>query len=310
MIQSHFHHLGIQSHHFPSQEFKAIFSSFRRSESFLSTVLGVQSCIHHLKAFRAVFSSFRLSKSFFFFSVLGVQSHVFSLVFRAISSVQVFKAISSSFRHSEPLSSILSVQSHVFSRGVQGHFFLFQACHFHQFQAFKSMSPVWHLESSSSLVWHLEPCLHLCIQSHCPTWHSVPPSLVQAFKAISYSFRHSKPLSSILGIQIHVFSLTFRAIIFFSLAFKVVSSFWHSESLSIQAFRVTMFLQFWRSELSCILIQAFRASLFLFWFKKAHVILEKFWWSFLFFGKVHFVSFVYTLALLVNSTEDGHICRP
>ena len=47
-----------------------------------------------------------------------------------------------------------------------------------------------------------------------------------------------------------------------------------------------------------------------FWFKRAHVILGQIWRSFLFFSKVHFVSFVYTLTLLVNSTEEGHICRP
>ena len=71
-----------------------------------------------------------------------------------------------------------------------------------------------------------------------------------------------------------------------------------------------MLLQFWRSESLCILIQAFRVSLFLFWFKRVHVILGQIWWSFLFFGKVYFVSFVHTLTLLVNSTEEWHICRP
>ena len=45
----------------------------------------------------------------------------------------------------------------------------------------------------------------------------------------------------------------------------------------------------------------------LFWFKKARVILGQIWWSFLFFGRAYFISLVYTLTLLVNSTENGGI---
>ena len=38
--------------------------------------------------------------------------------------------------------------------------------------------------------------------------------------------------------------------------------------------------------------------------------MEQIWWSFLFFDRVYFVSSVYTLTLLMDSTKDEHICRP
>ena len=50
--------------------------------------------------------------------------------------------------------------------------------------------------------------------------------------------------------------------------------------------------------------------MFLFWFKRALVILGQIWWSYFFFSRAHFISFVYTLTLLMDSTEEGHICRP
>ena len=65
------------------------------------------------------------------------------------------------------------------------------------------------------------------------------------FSIQSHSY-HSEPLSSVLGVQRHVFSLAFKTTIFFSLAFRVVSSFWHSEPLSSLAFGATIFPPFWR----------------------------------------------------------------
>ena len=47
-----------------------------------------------------------------------------------------------------------------------------------------------------------------------------------------------------------------------SLAFRDMSSFWHLEPSFHLAFGATIFLQFWRSKLSCILIQAFRVIIF------------------------------------------------
>ena len=231
MIQSHFHHLGIQSHHFPSQEFKVIFSSFRHSEPFLSSILGVQSRIHHLKAFRAVFSSFRLSKSFFFFQfqafkvmssvwcsepclqyrcsrsflpVLGIQSH--------FHQFQAFKVISFSFRL---LKSCLQCR-----RSGQFLPFLGIQIHFHQFQAFRAMSSIQAFKAISSgfrhatfiSFRHSDPCLQFGIQSHHLLQFGIQSRVfIYAFKAIvqlgirchHLQYRCLGPFLLVLGIQSH-----------------------------------------------------------------------------------------------------------
>ena len=148
---------------------------------------------------------------------------------------------------------------------------------------------------------------HLGVQSHYFL------SWVFRIVGLQISLWHSEPQFSFISVQSHSF-YQFQS-------FRAVSSFWHSESLSSLTFNVIFFLQFWRSELSCILIQAPRVIIFppfdiqshfppALSFERAHFILGQIWRSFLFFGKVHFVSFVYILTLLVNSTEEGHICRP
>ena len=63
------------------------------------------------------------------------------------------------------------------------------------------MSSVWHLESPSSSVWRSELCLHFDIQSHCPTWHSVPPSLF-SFGVQSRFFPALSSIVMALGIHI------------------------------------------------------------------------------------------------------------
>ena len=95
MTHNHFHHLA----------FRAIFSSFRISEPFLSLVLGIQS---HSSLLVSGIQSHYLSivwlsepSSYVFnlaframSSVLGVQSHVFNLAFRALCIlIQAFRVI-------------------------------------------------------------------------------------------------------------------------------------------------------------------------------------------------------------------------
>ena len=133
--------------------------------------------------------------------------------------------------------------------------------------AFKAISQPIIQSHHFLLIRHLEPhSQHLELSF---SFHSVFRATLLAFRIViffQFSIQgqsyHSKPLSSVLGVQSHVFSLAFRATIFFNLAFRAVSSFWHSESLSRFPFRATIFLQFWHSELSCILIQAFRVTVF------------------------------------------------
>ena len=157
-----------------------------------------------------------------------------------------------------------------------------------QYSELSCLSLVWHLEllivfSSTfktiilPLFWRSEPpsLLSYGVQSHhlFAVWRLEPPSL------LSYDGQ-SRPSQS--GVRSCIFSLAFRAIVcfqfniqshyvffsfgvqsrVFSLAFKVVSSLWHLESLSSLAFDATIFLQFWCSEPLCILIQAFRVTIF------------------------------------------------
>ena len=82
----------------------------------------------------------------------------------------------------------------------------------------------------TSSVLHLEPCFQFGVQSY---------DFSMTFEVASPIWR-SKP-HLLFGIQSHYLLLTFRAFIFFSLAFRVVSSFWHSESLFSLAFNATIF---------------------------------------------------------------------
>ena len=103
----------------------------------------------------------------------------------------------------------------------------------------------------TSSVLHLEPCFQFGVQSH---------DFSMTFGVASPIWR-SKP-HLLFGIQSHYLLLTFRAFIFFSLAFRVVSSFWHSEPLFSLAFSATIFFWFQRLESLCILIQVFRVTIF------------------------------------------------
>ena len=150
-----------------------------------------------------------------------------------MSSVHAFRAISSSFRHSEPLSSVLSIQSHVFSL------------------VFRAMSLVWHLEPSSSSVWRSELCLYFGIQIHCPSWHSVPPSSFSfgVQSRCAYSFRHlESPSSFIFGIQsccaYSFCHLESPSLFSFDIQSHYAYSFRHFESLPflLLEFKVIFFL--------------------------------------------------------------------
>ena len=106
----------------------------------------------------------------------GVQSRVLILALRGIVQLGI-RCHHLQYRRLGLFLSILGIQSH-----------------FHQFQVFRAMSSVWHLKPSSSLVWRSEPCLHFGIQSHCPVWHSVPPSSFSfgVQSRCACSFRHLK----------------------------------------------------------------------------------------------------------------------
>ena len=171
MIQSHFHPLGlqshyflswvlesqafksfigIQSHHLPSQAFKAIFSNFRRSGSFLSSVLGVQShsslpvldvqshhvsIVGHLEPSSSLVWRLELCLHFGIQSICPVQHSVPPSSF----SFDVQSCCAYSFRHFESPSFLIF--------GFQNHFF-FSAL------SFRVIALDIHIH------WHCTSCLH------------------------------------------------------------------------------------------------------------------------------------------------------
>ena len=196
---------GVQSHHPITIEHSL--PSFRHSEphslhsesSFIvwssesSFIPGVQS--HHIlgSVFRATFLAFRVLKfRVAFLFQFGVQSHIASIQGCHFLLVQR----QSHSYHSEPLSSVLGVQSHVFNLEFNLEF------------------------RATSLVQRSEPHFHFGIQSHhlLLIWYSEPPSL------LSFGVRcHHLPLvltfravmHTHFDIQSHNFSsiLAFKAIL-------------------------------------------------------------------------------------------------
>ena len=288
--------IGIQSHNFPSQAFRAIFSSFRCSKPFLSSVLGIQrhsslpvssAQSHYLSiVWRSESSSYVFSLAFRAMSlVLGVQSHVFNLEFKVIIFFNLaFKAIVHT--HS-------GIQSHHLSSfGHSESFFLSHIIQSHSSQ------------HSYSLALHILPS-QFYIRPHFPHFITLCLSLVH-HALLCFDFIIGTP---------HLMSL--YSVCGFSICTHSYALWWFNYySALISIFRVTF------GDFSGVLdpqcnfggtlgvfvhaisfLQGFRASLFLFWFKRAHVILGQIWWSFFFFGRAHFVSFVYILTLLVDFTE-------
>ncbi|KAL6335692.1 hypothetical protein AAG906_032884 [Vitis piasezkii] len=202
------------SHHFFSVSvFRAtIFSQFGRSEPHLQ--FGFQN--HHLFSYHHLFSvrAFRATIS----SQFGVKSHHLLVARRSkppslLNLVYQFSILT--FR------ATISLQL-----GVQGH---------HRFSVmtfrvvilsltFRESCFQFDIQSHvSSLVFRVTILSSLTFRAIILSWSGIHSHL---FGVQSYvpSVQSCQPLSSILGVQSHVFSLAFRATIFFSLAFRAVSS--------------------------------------------------------------------------------------
>ena len=160
---------------------------------------------YSLPPFRRSEPSFivRNSKSSF---IPRVQSHhIFSLIFRAISQSVIqshhFRLVWRSEPHSQHLELSFSFSLafratflafkvfFLFQFGIQSHITSIQDCHFLLVQHSESFLP---FKATFINFRRSESCLHFDIQSHCPTWHSMPPSSfsfgIQSCRA--YSFRH------------------------------------------------------------------------------------------------------------------------
>ena len=250
---------GVQSHHvFLVTMFRIVFLSLTfldislvwRSETLLPLGIhsyyvqfGVQSHYLHSLVFRAMVLAQHSQPSYLFFSVWRSESHFISAL-RAIFFSLTFRVVIP-FQLSEPL----SVSSSEFVAII-----LFFS------------------------VWHSEPYLHFGIQSHI---------VVLAFRAIVCLYFdiqshfwfgvQSRCSSSIWRSEPHfhfdikshrIFSLAFRFVVHFSLAFRAAFFVWRSElylHLGVQSHRLSLtqafraFVPFWFNVQSLIFILAFRA---------------------------------------------------
>ena len=241
---------GVQSHHHSqfwcSKPSSLLILDFRATISFSVSafraiiILSFSIRSHHcftvsafkvaylVLAFRAIIPSY-----------FGIQNHHFYPVWCSESlslSSSAFRAtISFSVRRSDP---------HIQFKRLEPPSLLILA--------FRVVSPVRRLESlslhslvfrvtDSFIVWHYDRAFIATFSTFRATFLALKAfiffSLV--FRATFSAFRvviffqfsiqshpcYLKPLSSILGVQSRIFSLVFRAIIFFSLAFRVMSSF-------------------------------------------------------------------------------------
>ena len=252
-LESHLH-LGIQSHIF-SLVFRVVVCLQLDIQSHHIFRLPFRAVVHFSSAFKAT-PSVQYSKPYFPF---GIQSRCSFLVWCLEPSFVFFQ---------------FDIQSHhVFLPFVvQSHVFIL---------AFRVTSPVWHSELHL-IVWRSKPHLQFSVHSHIFSLAFIAMYFFSlAFKAITClsSTRYSEPYLQ-FNIWSHCFSFAFRAASslwrsdslfvlvwhlepshFFCSTFRAMSSIWHSKPLLIQAFDATIFLQFWRSELLCILIQAFRVTI-------------------------------------------------
>ena len=250
-----------------------MFRAIVHSLAFRATVFPIsafRATVFPVLAFRAtVFSvsEFRAT----IFSVWGVQSCISSLVFRATISSSVYRSKTSS-------SLVWCLESHL-QFGVQSlHILRFgvQSRRSQHSSSFVNLE----LRAITSSIWHSKPLLSLAfkatiflqfgVQSHVPSIQSCPFLLVWRSEPhcqhLGLPFSFSLAFRVILTILSHFHQFRcsesypqfgIQTIIFFSLAFRVVSSFWHSKHLSGLAFGAAIFLQFRRLELLCILIPTF-----------------------------------------------------
>ena len=201
--------LGIQSHYLNRLAFKATISSQSGFQSHHPIMIGhllppfwcselhswrsrLSFAVQHSKPSSSSICCSKLHISLAFratvFLQFGVQSHV----------PNIQSCLSLLVQCSEPHCQHLGLP---FSFSLAFRVILTIQGHFHQFQAFKAISSVWHLEPPSSSVWCSELCLHFYIQNHCPTWHLVPPSLF-SFGVQSRFFPALSSIVMALGIHI------------------------------------------------------------------------------------------------------------
>ena len=301
--------LGFQSHHFlrrskpfPSQAFRATgvqgHSSHWRSEPLFSlafksiSFIGIQSHHFHrssksfpLKAFKATSLQIHSSHRRLELSFHGHSEPFLSQVFKVIFLTRSLEPLCL-----VPLSLVQAFKAILLSLGLQSHLAQFRPSKPPlSVQAFRVV--VFQSLSSSILcvIQFIELITCVLIVS------LVPLTSCPCIEQMQFSFCMCLFVCSLVVWLLLDFNINFRV------TFGDISKGVWIHSVTLEAPQEFSFLPF---------LQGVRVFLFLFWFKSARVILEQIWWSFLFFGRAHFISLVYALTLLVDSTEEGHICKP